>query len=186
MPDGQLNDQLGVREAKDGLPQEIDENTLRKYFTLTEADLAQVELCRGAINRLGFAVQLCTLRWLGYFLREMQGVPEAVIETMARQLGLLPISLESYPQHENTEQEHQERVRRHLGFVRCELPHRQQLLAYITDLAQREPRIRAGQRTCAALKGRHEKRNGIGGERRDYRALKRDEMCGRIPSRTLT
>jgi TnpA family transposase/DNA-binding MarR family transcriptional regulator len=141
MPDGKLNDQLDVREAKDGLPQEIDENTLRKYFTLTEADLAQVELCRGAINRLGFAVQLCTLRWLGYFLREMQGVPEAVIETMARQLGLLPISLESYPQHENTEQEHQERVRRHLGFVRCELPHRQQLLDYITDLAQREPRI---------------------------------------------
>ena len=42
MPDGKLNDQLGVREAKDGLPQEIDENTLRKYFTLTEADLAQV------------------------------------------------------------------------------------------------------------------------------------------------
>jgi hypothetical protein len=141
MPDGKLNDQLGVREAKDGLPQEIDENTLRKYFTLTEADLAQVELCRGAINRLGFAVQLCTLRWLGYFLREMQGVPEAVIETMARQLGLLPISLESYPQHENTEQEHHERVRRHLDFVRCEQPHRQQLLAYITDLAQREPRM---------------------------------------------
>jgi hypothetical protein len=87
MPDGRLNDQPGVREAKDGLPQEIDENTLRKYFTLTEADLTQVELCRGAINRLGFAVQLCTLRWRGYFLREMQGVPEAIIETVARQLG---------------------------------------------------------------------------------------------------
>ena len=57
MPDGQLNDQLGVREAKDGLPQEIDENTLRKYFTLTEADLAQVELCRQhvGLSAVGYA-----------------------------------------------------------------------------------------------------------------------------------
>jgi Domain of unknown function (DUF4158) len=39
---------------------------LRKYFTLTETDLQELTVCRGVVNKLGFAVQLCTLRWQGY------------------------------------------------------------------------------------------------------------------------
>jgi Domain of unknown function (DUF4158) len=32
---------------------------------LTETDLQEVAVCRGVVNKLGFAVQLCTLRWQG-------------------------------------------------------------------------------------------------------------------------
>ena len=59
------NDRL---EEPERLPDEIDDDTLRKFFTLTKADLEQVDQCRGPANKLGFAVQLCTLRWHGYFL----------------------------------------------------------------------------------------------------------------------
>ncbi len=55
-------------EEPERLPDGIDDDTLRKYFTLTRLDLEQVDQCRGPANKLGFAVQLCTLRWRGYFL----------------------------------------------------------------------------------------------------------------------
>ena len=53
-------------EGAERLPDGIDAETLRKYFTLTKPDLEEGEQCGGAIN-LGFAIQLCTLRWQGYF-----------------------------------------------------------------------------------------------------------------------
>ena len=62
------NEVVEQLEASERLPQDIDPDTLRKYFTLTRPDLEQVDQCRGATNKLGFAVQLCTLRWRGHFL----------------------------------------------------------------------------------------------------------------------
>jgi Domain of unknown function (DUF4158) len=47
--------------ATERLPDEIDDDTLGEYFTLTKPDLEQVNQCRGPTNRLGFAVQLCNL-----------------------------------------------------------------------------------------------------------------------------
>jgi hypothetical protein len=40
-------------EVPERLPEEIDPDIPRKYFTLTASDLEQVEQCRGPINRLG-------------------------------------------------------------------------------------------------------------------------------------
>jgi hypothetical protein len=48
-------------ETHERLPDDLDTDTLRKFFTLTPSDLEPVEHCRGPINRLGFAVQLCVL-----------------------------------------------------------------------------------------------------------------------------
>lgn len=126
----------GRLEETERLPDEIDDDALRKYFTLTKPDLEQVDQCRGATNRLGFAVQLCTLRWHGYFLPDTRDVPRSVVEMIGSQLGLLPISLESYPQNEKTRFEHLERIRQHLGFVRCDAPQRERLLNHLTAIAQ--------------------------------------------------
>jgi Domain of unknown function (DUF4158) len=106
-------------EVPERLPEEINPDILRKYFTLTESDLEQVEECRGPINRLGFAVQLCTLRWRGHFLGDTRQVPESVLATIASQLGVLPMPIEGYPQNEKTRFEHLERIRQHLKFARC-------------------------------------------------------------------
>jgi TnpA family transposase len=119
------NDRL---EEADRLPGEIDDDTLRKYFTLTKEDLEQVDQCRGSTNRLGFAIQLCTLRWHGYFLPDTREIPASVVEMIASQLGLLPIAPHDYPQNEKTRFEHLERIRQHLGFVRCDTLQRERLL----------------------------------------------------------
>ena len=130
-------------EEPERLPDEIDDDTLRKYFTLTKPDLEQVAQCRGPTNRLGFAVQLCTLRSQGYFLPDTSDVPDSVVEMMGSQLGLLPISLKSYPQNEKTRFEHLDRIRQHLGFVRCDAPQRDRLLQHLTEIAERLTRATA-------------------------------------------
>ena len=111
------------------LPAALDPMTLRRYFTLHAANREAVARCRGAVTTLGFAVQLCTLRWRGHFLRDMAGVPLAATEALAEQLGLLPLalaaSLRGYPANEDTRLDHHERIRRHLGFIRCGAAERQ-------------------------------------------------------------
>ena len=131
------------------LPETLDPESLRKYFTLTEADLQEVAVCRGGINKLGFAVQLCTLRWQGYFLGDARGLPSPVLETLARQLGLLPMPIDDYPQNEKTRWEHLERIRQHLQFRRCDDLQRQRLLKHLTETAQVLPRSGA----CARRPG---------------------------------
>ena len=54
------------RESLLALPDTQDE--LIRRYTLSDSDLAIVRQRRGAANRLGFAVQLCYLRYPGIVL----------------------------------------------------------------------------------------------------------------------
>ena len=122
-------------DAAERLPTEIEPAILRKYFSLTRADLDEVERCRGSANKFGFSVQLCVLRWRGHFLPDTREVPAAVLKVLAPQLGLLPMLIADYPRDEKTRWVHLERIRRHLGFVRCDRGQRQRLLDHVLDPA---------------------------------------------------
>lgn len=63
---------------------------LARSFHLDDADDAQIVEKRGDANRLGFALQLTTVRVVGTFLEDPTAVPLAVIATMSRQLGIDP------------------------------------------------------------------------------------------------
>jgi Domain of unknown function (DUF4158) len=139
---------LESSDTAERLPAEIEPALLRKYFSLTRADLDEVQRCRGSANKLGFSVQLCVLRWRGHFLPDTREVPAAVLEVLAPQLGLLPMLISDYPRDDKTRWTHLERIRRHLGFVRCDGAQRQRLLDYLTTLARSGPRTEALRRAA--------------------------------------
>ena len=76
--------------SRDRLPEELDPDHVRRYFALSERDLTEVHTCRGARNKIAFAMQVCCLRWLGFPLPDMEKVPKAVVEAVAQQLNVDP------------------------------------------------------------------------------------------------
>jgi hypothetical protein len=85
-----------------------------------------------------------------------------VLELLAPQLGLLPMLLAGYPRDEKTRFSHLERIRRHLGFVRCDRVPRQHLLDHLTSVARGAPRTESLRRAAHAWLAAWDDRDGRG------------------------
>lgn len=59
---------------------------LSEYFFLDDYDLATIDDLRTDANKLGFAVQLGTLRFIGTFPRSFEDVPSVVVDYVSNQL----------------------------------------------------------------------------------------------------
>ncbi len=89
---------------------------LARYFHLDDADRAAIAGKRGEHNRLGYALQLTTVRFRGTFLEDVGTAPTAVLQTLRRQLDLSgPDSLLDYVQGEQR-WTHAEQIRTEHGY----------------------------------------------------------------------
>ena len=80
---------------------------LERFFFLDTADHRLVAQRRRESNRLGFAVQLGTVRFLGTFLAIPTDVPASVVTYLAAQLDIAdPACLHTYATRLPTQHEH--------------------------------------------------------------------------------
>jgi len=93
------------------LPTSPSSELIGRYFTLSKSEIDEARKCRGTINQVGFALQLCALRMIGRFPTDYQQVPIEVINYLASQLDIALFSEFNYPQREQTKWDHAERVR---------------------------------------------------------------------------
>ena len=84
------------RKRLDAFPSEIAELDLIRYFTMSGSDLEFVRQQRDDHNRLGFALQLCALRYLGFCPDDLVTTPPAAITFVADQLQVTPAALRAY------------------------------------------------------------------------------------------
>jgi len=123
------------REALSNFPHTIDESDLITHFLLTPEDLAQIKLNRTDTQRLGFAVLLCGLRYLGFFPNEIVTAPINVVSYLAEQIRCTPESLLTYGGRLRTRQDHQRAIMVYLNFRWFKEAETQKLFQWLSQRA---------------------------------------------------
>lgn len=137
------------RERLSQFPADIADDTctacrrkceLAVYFTLTPTDMEAIELLRVPHMRLGFALLVGTLRYLGFFPVNLTEVPEAVLKYLADQVSVPVESMTAYWDWPENRRRHIGQVMAHLGFRRPEEADLSALAAWLVDRALQNER----------------------------------------------
>lgn len=118
------------------IPQELTAQELVEQYTLTPEDIGFIERFHGETNRLGVAVQLCTLRYPGRPLLMMTSIPLQLVEYIAAQLGVAAESYAAYGQsRRKTPYDHLDAIRRQYGYRSYHSTDDESLTNYLRPMA---------------------------------------------------
>ncbi len=104
------------RRRFNSFPADLSSDDLIAFFTLSDNDLRQIPKTTAASNRLGFAVRILLLRFLGFHMTDLTNVPAEVIDYAASQLGTKAARIEHYAERGATRTVHQRTIEKYLGF----------------------------------------------------------------------
>jgi TnpA family transposase len=116
------------------------DDELIRHYTFTEPDLAAIRQRRGSQNRLGFAVQLCYLRYPGFALPTDAEPPPALLALVARQLHVDPTVWPQYAQRAETRREHLAELQAWLNLAPFSRSDYHRLVRQLAELAQQTDR----------------------------------------------
>ena len=121
------------RDSLLALPDAKDE--LIQHYTFNETDLSIIRQRRGPANRLGFAVQLCYLRFPGIVLGVDEPPLPPLLRLVAAQLMVPVESWDEYGQRDQTRREHLVELQTVFGFKPFTMGHYRQAVHTLTELA---------------------------------------------------
>ncbi|MBU2821979.1 DUF4158 domain-containing protein, partial [Acidithiobacillus caldus] len=108
---------------------------LIRHYTFSDTDLSSIRQRRGPANRLGFAVQLCYLRFPGVILGADEPPFPPLLKLVADQLKIGIESWGEYGQREQTRREHLVELQMEFGFQPFTMSHYRQAVQLLTELA---------------------------------------------------
>ena len=109
------------RESLNNFPDNISGNELMTNFAFSDYEMTMIKKRRGSVNRLGFSLLLCSIRYLGYIPEWSLSVPDPALDYVCSQLDM-PQSkksrkvLESYGDRGYTQTSHLHDILHYLGF----------------------------------------------------------------------
>lgn len=104
------------RARRNRFPEVIVYEDLVTFFTLSEHDLEGLPRSRVPHNRLGYALQLCALRFMGFVPDDLSTTPPEAVVFVAQQLAVEPVVLAAYGARAHTRQDHLQAAQAHLGY----------------------------------------------------------------------
>ena len=107
------------RERWQRWPDTMPQDDLLVFFQLSDDDQREARGQRDAQNRLGYALQLCILRYLGFVPDNLQAIPHEVVTFVAEQLEIDPSVFTLYARRRRTQTDHQLNVQAYLKFRRA-------------------------------------------------------------------
>jgi len=126
------------RDSLLAFPESQDD--LIQHYSFTESDLSLIRQRRGDANRIGFAVQLCLLRYPGYALAGDMPVPDPVVQWVARQVQSDAAAWPQYGIRDETRREHFQELRAYLTLSTFGLRDFRTLVHSLADLAMQPTR----------------------------------------------
>ena len=111
------------------------EPDLIRHYTLSPADLAVIARRRRPHNRLGFAIQLCALRFPGRLLQPGEVVPQEILVFVADQLDLPPDVLVDYAARPQTRYDQLDALYSVYGFQTFTRPDQHELAQWLLPVA---------------------------------------------------
>ncbi len=124
---------IAERETLLALP-ETPEDLIR-YYTVSDPDLSLIRQRRGDANRLGFAVQLCLLRYPGHTLSANDPVPPPLLKWIGSQLRIDPACWSQYAGREETRREHLRELHTYISMTPFGLTDFRETVQALTHLA---------------------------------------------------
>jgi TnpA family transposase len=123
------------RERLSHFPPDVSGDDLIAYFTLTPEDMAMIGKQRRPHNRLGFALLLCALRYLGFLPLDLGRAPAKAVAFVASQIQVDPDALRHYASRAETRREHLGTIMKHIGFRRVGAAQREALTQWLAERA---------------------------------------------------
>ena len=117
------------------LPQEFSDEEMARDWTISENDINEINKHRTGY-RLFIAIQLCSVRLYGRFLREVNDLSPRIISYLNSQLSLPPSLAVQSPDRKATFTEYRKNILTYLGFRKFNDSAQQQLQIWLEEKAK--------------------------------------------------